>query len=117
MIRLHYSDGFMSTSEEIADAVMRYAQALAQRNASDMVTIPIVDETLEPAQSTLLIGPSSQLYTSPASGHTVDVRGEEAVADLNARTRQLLTDPSASPEQFADEPEADIDEWGSYRGS
>src|SRR5687768_5821073 len=85
MIRLHYSDGFLVTSEAIADAVIQYARALAERNASDVVTIPIVDETLGPAESTLLIGPASQLYTSPSSDPTVAIDGDEVVEVLRSR--------------------------------
>lgn len=111
MIRLHYADGFLTTSESVADAVMQYARALAERSMSDVITVPIVDERLERASSKLLIGPASQLYTSPVPVETIVFEDDRTVADLLARTQRVRADPIGLPVDPAEAPLDVVDDW------
>ena len=106
MLELHYSDGYVVTTHAIADAVMRYAKSLAEHKASDLITVPI-STTEGAATSLMLIGPASQLYTTPHTGFAVRLDDESAVMDLLSRNDRLLH-PPASPGEY---PFEEDDPW------
>jgi hypothetical protein len=93
MKRISYAEDHLVTGDDIADAVMAYAQALAMKGRSDSIEVPAVDASGSPRVFTVLIGPASQMLTSDAL--TVDeargdeIRDERIVADLAARTAAL----------------------------
>ena len=61
MKRIFYAGGSVVTGDRTADAVLRYAQALAQRDASDIIDIPIFAAGGTSGRAQLLVGPASQL--------------------------------------------------------
>ncbi|GAB3138667.1 hypothetical protein [Marisediminicola antarctica] len=61
MKRIFYAGGSVVTGDRTADAVLRYAQALAQREASDIIDIPIFAAGGISGRAQLLVGPASQL--------------------------------------------------------
>lgn len=97
MLELHYSDGYVVTTGAIADAVLRYAKTLAEQKASDLITVPIATPE-GPAVSSMLIGPASQLYTTPHSGAAADLDDEAAVMDLLSRNDRLVHPPETAGE-------------------
>ena len=100
MKRISYAEDHLVTGDDIADAVMAYAQALAMTGRSDSIAVPAVDAGGTARLFTVLVGPASQMLTSDAL--TVDeargeeIRDERLVADLAART-QALAGPSPVP--------------------
>ncbi|MDT3315850.1 hypothetical protein Q9S71_03340 [Microbacterium sp. KSW4-11] len=97
MLELHYSDGYVVTTDAIADAVLRYARSLAEQRTSDLVTVPI--STPEgPATSSMLLGPASQLYTTPHVGSSSSLDDEASVMDLLSRNDRLLHPPETTGE-------------------
>lgn len=66
MMRLYYTGGSVVTGDDIAEAVMSYAQALARTPFADVIRIPIVqEEDLKQSTADLLIGPASQIMAVP----------------------------------------------------
>lgn len=62
MQRIYYASGSILTGDEIARAVLDYAEALAKSPLADVINIPVVNEfTGSKSIATLLVGPSSQL--------------------------------------------------------
>lgn len=61
MKRIFYAGGSVVTGDRTAEAVLTYAQALAQRGASDIIDIPIFAGGGTTGRAQLLIGPSSEL--------------------------------------------------------
>lgn len=106
MLELHYSDGYVVTTGAIADAVLRYAKTLAEQKASDLITVPIATPE-GPAVSSMLIGPASQLYTTPHSGGAADLDDEGAVMDLLSRNDRLVH----PPETVGEYPYEEDDPW------
>ncbi|MCK6079838.1 hypothetical protein KZX37_04290 [Microbacterium sp. EYE_5] len=92
MLELHYSDGYVVTTGAVADAVMRYAKSLADQKASDLISVPIATPE-GPATSSMLIGPASQLYTTPHSGAMPGFDDESWVMELLSRNDRLLHPP------------------------
>lgn len=89
MHRLHYTGESFFVADEVSSALMDYASALADAGASDVISIPIVDEAGLQTQAELLLGPASQIYSS-----TVDHMREEGddlvlVADLRSRAARV----------------------------
>jgi hypothetical protein len=109
MRRLHYSDGFVIASDEISDAVIQYAHALAGQQLSEVITIPIIDETGTPGESTILIGPASQLYTTPVEPGGLEVSDPPLLADLKAKAAALMPSEAVWPEEVQDGGEYDTD--------
>ncbi|GAB3604174.1 hypothetical protein [Microbacterium aureliae] len=89
MVKLHYADGFVVTSAGIAEAVIAYARALAETGTSAVVRVPIIGDSGEVARSTMLIGPASQLYTTPTPGGVEGIEDDPLVQDLTERTAAL----------------------------
>lgn len=84
MDRIHYAGASVVTGTEIARALLDYAQALAQAEASDTVDIPVRQDDGTTGRWEVLIGPASQV----ASG-SIDIDGDELVDDiLVARLRR-----------------------------
>ena len=100
MRRLHYSDGFVVTSDEITDVVMEFAHALADHQLSEVITIPIIDETGTQAESKILIGPASQLYTTPVEPGGLEVSDPAVVAELRAKARALMPTEAVWPDSI-----------------
>ncbi len=92
----------MVTTDAVADAVMRYARNLAELKGSDLITIPISTPD-GPATSSMLIGPASQLYTTPHSGTLPEIHDEEAVMELLSRNDRLLHPPVPVGEHIYEE--------------
>ncbi|GAA3211704.1 hypothetical protein [Microbacterium terregens] len=98
MLRLHYTGDSVLVADQVGDALVEYARALADAKTADVVVVPVVvaDGRVEKAE--FLLGPASQLYLTPAQDvRDVDADGE-VVADLKRRTRNLQTSVTFSPE-------------------
>ena len=61
MKRIFHPGGSVITGDDLADAVMHYAEALSLRPQVDVVDIPIVEETGLLGRIQILIGGSGQL--------------------------------------------------------
>jgi hypothetical protein len=66
------------------EATLRYARALANHGTADIVTIPVITEGGSQAQAHLLLGPNSQLFSTPvehSQDEPVDIR---VIAEMDA---------------------------------
>lgn len=110
VLHLHYSDGSIVTSDAVADALLRYAQGLADNDRSDVVRIPILDAHGDPAVSSMLIGPASQLHTTPWDGPDASLDDEAFLMELLSKADRLRHPPVVRPEE--DGGAAHPEEWG-----
>ncbi len=98
MFRLHYAGDSVLISSTVGSALMRYARALADAQAADVVSVPIVDEEGHMVKAEFLLGPSSQLYTTPVAD-VAEMGSDPAVVDeLNLRGRRLRPSAQFAPE-------------------
>jgi hypothetical protein len=100
MKRIYYASGSVLTGDRMADAVVSYAAALAARELSDMVDIPILLGGGESARAQLLIGPASQLVVVPEPGEPDTPEENATIDELSKRARSL----SSPHPQASDEP-------------
>jgi hypothetical protein len=92
---IHYADHDITTTDETADAVLAYAQALALAGRSDTVHVHGVDEDGEAREFDLLIGPSSQIIASSTGVELDGVTDDAGVAEITARTKALVQNSGA----------------------
>ncbi|MGC5170261.1 hypothetical protein ACPW96_03365 [Micromonospora sp. DT81.3] len=90
MLELHYTGDRILMADAIGEAVMRYASALAEAKTSDVIVVPVIDDKGQPSQAELLIGPASQLYSTPAPDADEVGADPAVIAELDRRARRLL---------------------------
>lgn len=102
MRRLHYASGHVITADAVCKATLRYARALAEDHTSDIVTIPVLIEGGTVAHAHLLIGPASQLYSTPVFESTDEFPASDVVEDLERRTSRLQPSRPEWPDEMED---------------
>ncbi|WP_314506771.1 hypothetical protein [uncultured Microbacterium sp.] len=102
MRRLHYSGGYVLTADDVCRALLRYARALADTQSSDVVSIPVLTEGGARGNAHFLIGPASQLYSTPVSEAVEEIEDASLVEELQRRTRRLQTDVAEWPDMMED---------------
>ena len=104
--QLHHSNGVITLSFDVCEAVFHYTLALTRAEQADLVTIPIVFEG-ERAESNLLLNQHTQLFCTPATESYVDAEDPSLVEFLKERTEAL------SPHAPALHPVTDADDANS----
>lgn len=101
---IHYAGDALTTGDAIADALVLYAEALARRETSAAISIPVRMKNGDIAMASVLIGPASQLTAVPLDlSDEVAVRGDEIldtelVERLERSTAELgISHPLAAP--------------------
>jgi hypothetical protein len=84
MKHIQYDRSTILTSDDVADAVIEYAAALAGGNRADTVKIPAVAADGTMTTTKVLIGPSSQLVVEDADEDELEGEDAEFVARLRA---------------------------------
>jgi hypothetical protein len=102
MRRLHYSGGYVLTPDDVCRALLRYARALADTQTSDVVSIPVLAEGGARGHAHFLIGPASQLYSTPVSEPVEEVEDPALVEELQRRTRRLQPGVAGWPDMMED---------------
>ena len=86
---IHYGQDKLVTGDEIADALVRYAEFLAMAGLAATVDIPVLDADGNVVMASVLLGPASQIVALSEDTDASEVIDEELVADLAARTKKI----------------------------
>jgi hypothetical protein len=100
MKTIHYAGGEVLTSDEVADAVVDYAAALAKAGSSAELTIPVVLADGTTSEASMLLGPASQLVAQPAvnpDGELDDDTLVTRIVTLTAALGPARAQPSDNP--------------------
>ena len=89
MMSLQYTGRAILMPNDVCEAVLRYAQALASSQSSDVVTVPIIGDGGHLVDAEFLLGPASQLYALPAPDGAHDQSNAKSVEELDRRGRLL----------------------------
>jgi len=107
MKTIHYAGGEVLTSDNLADAVVDYAAALAKAGSSAELTIPVVLSDGSTSEASMLLGPASQLVAQPAVDPDGELEDDALVGDISKLTTALgpsRVEPSDAPaEAYLDE--------------
>lgn len=101
---IHYAGDELVTGDSIADAVLRYAAALAETEGSLALGIPVQFPDGRVEEATMLIGPASQLVAVPHDTGFDEIVDEELVAKIEASIYALSNaHPQVATPQKADD--------------
>lgn len=96
---IHYSGGELLTGSKIADAVVRYAEALALHQRAAAIQIPIRSTNgSTQATASLLLGPASQITTMVAESAGEELHDDGVVAEIERRIAELDPTPMTAEE-------------------
>jgi hypothetical protein len=113
--QLHHSNGVLTLSFDVCEAVFHYALALNRAERSDLVTIPIVFDGAR-AESNLLLNPHTQLFCTPATEPYVDAEDPRLVDRLMRLVHELTPQaPELHPVTEADAPDSAWDDAENMR--
>ncbi|NYF16655.1 hypothetical protein HDC37_001480 [Microbacterium sp. AK009] len=90
----------MLTSDEVSTALLRYARALADTHTSDVVSIPVLEEGGARGSAHFLIGPASQLYSTPVAEAVEEINDPELVQELQRRANRLQPSVAEWPDMI-----------------
>jgi hypothetical protein len=102
MRHLHYASGYVLVADRTCKALLRYARALADANKSDIVMVPVVTEGGSSAYAHMLIGPSSQLFSTPVEHSASEPVDDEVIAEMERLTMELQPSRPAWPLEMTD---------------
>lgn len=102
MQKVHYAGGFLLMADPTCKALLRYARALAQAGDADVVVVPTISEGGSVATAHLLLGPSSQLFSTPVENATDEPIDLDAIASMEQLTRQLQPAVPSWEEELTD---------------
>lgn len=109
MRRLHYAGGYVLTADALCKAVLRYSRALAVSNTADVISIPVMVEGGKIALAHMLVGPASQLYSTPVLEALGEFSDQGVVEDLERLTASLQPSRPDWPDEMVDIPDIDLD--------
>lgn len=89
MRKLYYTGGYVLVSDQVCKALLRYARALAVSNSSDVVTVPAISDERKLGSVHMLIGPASQLFSTPTDDLGTELEDGEVVNYMERKTREL----------------------------
>ena len=89
MMTLYYTGQSVLLADDVCKALLRYAQALADTQGSDVVTVPVLAPDGQSIQAEFLLGPASQLYATAAGEGHADQSHPGVVEELDRRTQLL----------------------------
>jgi len=87
MKHIHYDGSSLLTRDDVADAVIEYAAALAGGDRADTVAVPVIAPDGTMTTTKILIGPSSEVVVEDADEDDLEVDDDEFVARLRAAAR------------------------------
>jgi len=111
MRRLHYAGSYVLVGDRTCKAVLRYSRALAEAGTSDVVSVPVITEGGSNAYAHLLIGPASQIFSTPVENSQGEPVDDEVIHDLEQATLRLQPTRPIWPNEMSDIAELDFDSY------
>ncbi|MDQ1597367.1 MAG: hypothetical protein QOI70_791 [Microbacteriaceae bacterium] len=91
MKRVAYGGESFITSDEAAEALLAFAAAAAMSDVAEVVPVPSVRDDGAVVVVELVIGPSSELITSPVDSRFPEPDTRSSTAALRARASELIS--------------------------
>lgn len=82
---VRYAGETLLTGDDIAEALVQLAEAAAEHRCAARIRIPIQLVDGGVGQATLLLGPASQILTTPGPRDVEELVDEPAVAEIDER--------------------------------
>jgi hypothetical protein len=102
MRHLYYAGNSMLIADVTCKALLRYARALGEAGKSDIASVPVINEGGSRGVAHILIGPASQLFSTPVPDSSDEPVDREVILEMERLTRQLLPSTPAWPVEMKD---------------
>ena len=89
MERIHYAGDSLLTGSAISRSLLEYAEALAIKDSSATVDIPIRNADGSQGRANFLVGPASQIFAEEELSEYDEIVDEELVAQFQHEVRAL----------------------------
>ncbi|MBI5160722.1 MAG: hypothetical protein HY996_04805 [Micrococcales bacterium] len=101
----------MVVSDIVCKAVLRYARALARAGETEVVEVPTRDVTGLAEIAYLLVGPTSDIFSTPIVGvdDVPDGRERYAASQMERRTVRIHPTRPEWPGEMHDVPDLEVD--------
>ena len=103
MKKLVYAGTELTTGDDIAIAVLRYCEALAEARMAELIEIPVLTPDGLRVKATFILGPSSQMIAVDVEGDGAEITDLDVVARLEERTRAQRPTAHANQQHHADD--------------
>ena len=90
-MKLDYAGGEVLVSNALSHALAEFSAHIARTGGSDNLTIPVLTLDGIRGNAEVVVGPASQLLSSPTDVPEVDLDDDDAIADIVMRTSALET--------------------------
>ena len=100
-----YAGEELMTGDEIAQALLKYSEALGEKGSASTVEIPILSDDGTRSTATILVGPASQIVARPVESSFAELRDPRVVEHLGALTTDLRPGPSGPSPMSSDLPD------------
>jgi hypothetical protein len=100
-----YAGAQYLTGDEIADALLAYSRALGDDDRAEIIEIPVQETDGSIGTAKFLIGPSSQIVTTPVDTQKPELEDPDLVQKLHQLTRHAES-PTGHPAEFNEDPYA-----------
>lgn len=94
-----YAGGELVTGDDIAAALLRYGEALAESSAAETVEIPVLEADGSRTIATVLIGPASQIMMVEAHTDFEELVDPDSVRRLDEGARSVRPEAVAEHER------------------
>jgi len=102
MRRLYYAGDSVLLADVTCKALIRYARALGEAGKSDIATVPVITDGGSHGIAHILIGPASQMFSTPVLDSSDEPVDSEVIFELERLTRLLLPSTPAWPVEMTD---------------
>ena len=109
MRKIHYSGSFVLTGDRTCKALLRYSRALAKAGLADVVSIPVVTEGGSSAYAQFLIGPASEIFSTPVPDSPDEPFDPAVIERLELETRRLEPSRPEWSDEMIDVPDLDLE--------
>jgi hypothetical protein len=89
MMKLDYAGGEVLISDALSHALVEFSAHIARSGGSDNLSIPVLTLDGIRGDAEVVVGPASQLLSSPTDAPEVDLDDSRVVAEIVARTTAL----------------------------
>ena len=100
-----YAGEELMTGDEIAQALLKYSEALGEKGSASTVEIPILSDDGTRSTATVLVGPASQIVARPVESSFAELHDPRVVEHLAALTTDLRPGPSVPSPVSSDLPD------------
>jgi hypothetical protein len=91
MMKLDYAGGEVLVSDALSHALVEFSAHIARTGGSDNLMIPVLTLDGIRGNAEVVVGPASQLLSTPTDVPEVDLDDDRVIADIVLRTSALET--------------------------